>query len=429
MASEAVVENRNASFGAGGDPNRRSSRRRTGPNFHAGEIPSTVGTYLARRMIDVGVKDYFVVPGDFNLILLDEILRFPELRLISCCNELNAGYAADGYARANGVGVIFTTFTVGSLSAINAIAGAYSADLPVVIIAGGPNTLDHGSNRVLHHTTGDENRSQELRCFEAVTAKAIEIRHPSNAAAQIDSAFSTAMREKKPVFISIACNISTAAVAMPIPFRINVMKTSNPESLALAVDAVAAMWNKAVNPVVVVGCKVKPGQALSEITALSAASGAATAIMPDAKGLFPETHPNYVGLWWGQVSSANCAAVVDSADVQLFLGPRFNDYNTVGYTSLLKWNNMVIVGMDRVYTPKAEYGCVYMAEFLRALTKKLSANETSLKTFQRLVAHDSKPADYIFNAPKAMLTTRNIDYQVQSLLSDKTALLVETGDS
>ena len=139
-----------------------------GANFLKEQIPSTVGTYLARRMIDIGVKDYFVVPGDYNLILLDEILRFPSLRLVSCCNELNAGYAADGYARATGVAVMFVTFTVGSLSAINAIAGAYSQDLPVICISGGPNFLDYGSDRILHHTTGEENRLHELLCFRQV---------------------------------------------------------------------------------------------------------------------------------------------------------------------------------------------------------------------------------------------------------------------
>jgi len=54
-------------------------------------IESNIGTYLARRLIDIGVEDYFVVPGDYNLLLLDQILKFPELRLISCCNELYAG--------------------------------------------------------------------------------------------------------------------------------------------------------------------------------------------------------------------------------------------------------------------------------------------------------------------------------------------------
>ncbi len=90
----------------------------------SGATGSTVGTYLASRLEQAGVRDYFVVPGDFNLILLDQILENPRLRMIGCCNELNAGYAADGYARSNGVAAMVVTYSVGGLSALNAVACA-----------------------------------------------------------------------------------------------------------------------------------------------------------------------------------------------------------------------------------------------------------------------------------------------------------------
>ncbi len=86
----------------------------------------TVGSYIASRLSEAGVRHYFAVPGDYNLILLDEFLKNGDLKMISCCNELNAGYAADGYARANGVAAQVVTFSVGGLSALNAIAGAYA---------------------------------------------------------------------------------------------------------------------------------------------------------------------------------------------------------------------------------------------------------------------------------------------------------------
>ena len=133
----------------------------------AGE-PS-LGRHLARRLVQVGVNDVFAVPGDFNLTLLDHLIAEPGLRLVGCCNELNAGYAADGYARARGVGACAVTFTVGGLSVLNAIAGAYSENLPVICIAGGPNSNDYGTNRILHHTIGLPDFSQELRCFQTVT--------------------------------------------------------------------------------------------------------------------------------------------------------------------------------------------------------------------------------------------------------------------
>lgn len=129
----------------------------------------TLGRYLAARLVEIGVNDVFTVPGDFNLVLLDHLLAEPGLNLIGCCNELNAGYAADGYARSHGVGACAVTFTVGGLSVINAIAGAYSENLPVICIAGGPNSNDFGTNHILHHTIGEPDWGQETRCFKEVT--------------------------------------------------------------------------------------------------------------------------------------------------------------------------------------------------------------------------------------------------------------------
>lgn len=73
---------------------------------------STVGKYLAARFEQIGLKHYFMVPGDFNLVLLDELLSSKNLEQIGCCNELNAAYAAEGYARVNGRGAVITTFNV-----------------------------------------------------------------------------------------------------------------------------------------------------------------------------------------------------------------------------------------------------------------------------------------------------------------------------
>lgn len=130
---------------------------------------ATLGRHLARRLVQIGVTDVFSVPGDFNLTLLDHLIAEPGLNNVGCCNELNAGYAADGYARVRGVGACVVTFSVGGLSILNAIAGAYSENLPLICIVGGPNSNDYGTNRILHHTIGLPDFSQELRCFQTIT--------------------------------------------------------------------------------------------------------------------------------------------------------------------------------------------------------------------------------------------------------------------
>ena len=95
--------------------------------------PYTVGDYLLDRLAELGVTEVFGVPGDYNLEFLDHIVAHPHLRWVGNANELNAGYAADGYGRLRGMSAVVTTFGVGELSAANAIAG--SVVMSVVAVA------------------------------------------------------------------------------------------------------------------------------------------------------------------------------------------------------------------------------------------------------------------------------------------------------
>ena len=402
-------------------------RKKTNSNYKSNHsIESNIGTYLARRLIDIGVEDYFVVPGDYNLLLLDQILKFPELRLISCCNELNAGYAADGYARANGVGVVFVTFMVGGLSAINAIAGAYSDDLPVIIISGGPNSKDYGSNRVLHHTTGLANKRQSIKMFEQVTAAAVEIQHSADAPAKIDHCLSTAIREKKPVYLEISCNIATVPTPMPGNKFRNSLFSSNSGNLKDATDIVSNMYNNAVKPVLVAGAKLRPCEAEDEFLKLANATGCAVAVMPNAKGMFPEDHPNFIGTYWGNISSEFCCEIVESSDLYIFIGPVFNDYTTTGYSTLIQRNKMIEVTPDRIKLPQQEFGCIYMKDFLSELANKVIIKDESIKAYKRLY----EPPSVVPESPKkSPLKTKILRKHIQDMLTGDMAVLVETGDS
>ena len=99
------------------------------------------------------MHDHFTAPGDVNLLLLDEMLKHPRLHLIGCRNELNAGYAPEGYARSNGVAAFVVTYNVDGLSALNAVACAYDEDLSVIAISGGPNGEPEADGQVVHHDT------------------------------------------------------------------------------------------------------------------------------------------------------------------------------------------------------------------------------------------------------------------------------------
>jgi hypothetical protein len=79
----------------------------------------TVADYIVKRLAREGITDCFGGAGDIAFKLCDAVARGETIRWIGCSNELDAAYAADGYARARGCSMLLTTYAVGELSALN----------------------------------------------------------------------------------------------------------------------------------------------------------------------------------------------------------------------------------------------------------------------------------------------------------------------
>ncbi|MCA9233952.1 MAG: pyruvate decarboxylase [Planctomycetales bacterium] len=387
----------------------------------------TVGKYLAARLAELNVRHYFTVPGDYNLILLDEFLKLEQLQMVSCCNELNAGYAADGYARATGgLGVVVVTYSVGGLSAINAVAGAYAEDLPVVIVSGGPNTNSTAEYELLHHTLGKVDYDYVRDMFKEVTVASLAIRHPTEAAGQIDFALETALKARKPVYLEVACNIASAPLSTPNPRRLFGAQSSDVESLTSAIEHAATLLNQARKPVVLAGAKLRAADAEADVHALVHATDYAIAVTPDAKSYFDEQHPNYMGVYWGPVGTPGCSSIVESADVCLLLGLVLTDYTTTGHTTLVDRKKHIDVRTDHVIIGDECYNDVSMRQFLQTLAGKLKANNTAVQSYQRLTADRTRASHTVSDAP---LSTRQLFAQIEQLLTPDTAVIAETGDS
>jgi len=388
---------------------------------------STVGGYLAARLHEIGLKRFFAVPGDYNLVLLDELLRHPELDFVGCCNELNAGYAADGFARATGgPAAVVVTYSVGGLSLLNAVAGAYAEDLPVIAISGGPNSNSEAEYEYLHHTIGKVDYDYARDIYAQVTADAVMIRHPSEAPGQIDRAIATALIERKPVYIEVACNIASASTSAPHALELGSHSASDPASLADAVSHVAELLDAAAKPVLVAGVKLRSYGAIEAFEALANASEYAVAAMPNAKGFFDEQHPSYMGIYWGSVSSPGCADIVESSDMYLYAGPMFTDYTTVGHSALIDENKRIVVNPRSVVLPGASYSDVALADLLAGLAREIRPNSASALAFNR-VREDGSPPQA--GDPDSKVTTRQLFARIQGMLDEKSAVIAETGDS
>lgn len=387
----------------------------------------TVGSYLAARLAQIGLKHHFVVPGDYNLKLLDELLLNDRMRQVGCTNELNCAMAAEGYARARGAAACVVTFSVGALSAFNGIGGAYAENLPVILISGAPNTNDACESHLLHHTLGTYDLRYQMEMARRITCEAVSIPNAEDAPRLIDRAIRAALLAKKPAYIEIPSNLAGAACAAPGPISaVTGPERSDSAALEAAVEAAAEFLAKKHKPMLLAGPQLRAAGGESAFLELADAMGCAVAVMPAAKGFFPEGHGQFTGVYWGEVSTLGANTIVDWSDGILCAGTVFTDYSTVGWTARPDRADAVLADFDQVSLPGAAFTRVRLAEFLSALARKVGRNEATMVEYAR-IRPDGRQATAA--DPKAPLNRKEIARQIQEMMTDRTTLLLETGDS
>ncbi len=171
----------------------------------------TVIDHVLSRLKDIGITKVFGVAGDFAFPIEDAIVGFPGIDWVGCCNELNAGYAADGHARVHGIAALNTTYGVGELSAINAIAGAYAEHVPVFHLVGMPNLPAQAGRALVHHTLGNG----EFDFFHKMAEKVVcasAIMTPQNAAYETERLIAEALYHRRPVYMAFPADVANQPV-------------------------------------------------------------------------------------------------------------------------------------------------------------------------------------------------------------------------
>ena len=388
---------------------------------------TTVGSYLATRLAQIGIERHFVVPGDYNLILLDKLQQEPSLNEINCTNELNCSMAAEGYARAKGVAACVVTYSVGAFSAFNGIGSAYGENLPVILISGSPNTNDSGDFNLLHHTLGTHDFEYQLQMAKKITVAAVSIRRALDAPKLIDFTIRKALRTKKPVYIEIPTNLSNQPCAPPGPPSVILEPLhSDPAVLKEAVHKTATFLSQKSKITILVGPKVRSAKAEGALRDFAEALGCAVAVMPSAKSFFPENHPQFAGVYWGLASTLGAESIVDWSDVIVCVGTVFTDYSTVGWTSEPTDSIRVTADVDQVQLPGAEYSRVYLKEFLSGLSHLVKKDPATMLEYKRL-----SPAEPSLTASHTneKLTRKEMCLQIQNIVTSKTTLFADTGDA
>ncbi|NIY49105.1 alpha-keto acid decarboxylase family protein [Cedecea colo] len=304
-----------------------------------------VADYLLDRLNECGITHLFGVPGDYNLRFLDNVIEHPTLAWVGCANELNAAYAADGYARCNGAAALLTTFGVGELSAINGIAGSYAEYLPVIHIVGAPCLAAQQRGELMHHTLGDGDFQHFARMAKEITVAQAALT-PENACYEIDRVLRESLSKSRPGYLLLPGDVAQTPATKPAhPLAITPCATdgavlddfrkaaqaklAESRSVALLADFLALRY-----------AQQKALQQWMDDTPLVHA----TLLM--GKGLFDEGQQGFIGTYSGAASEEGVKTAIESAELVICVGVKFTDTITAGFTQQLTARQTIDIQPD-----------------------------------------------------------------------------------
>ncbi|KAF8631802.1 hypothetical protein AX17_005017 [Amanita inopinata Kibby_2008] len=342
----------------------------------------SIGNYLLSRLEQLGVRSMFGVPGDFNLGFLDLVEDHPTIDWVGNCNELNAAYAADGYARVKerSIGVVTTTFGVGELSAINGIAGAFSEMVPVLHLVGVPSTIQQKTKPMLHHTLGDGRYNAYTRAAKEFTISQTNLMVKSDAPSEIDRVLTDCITFARPVYLTLPTDLvceEVSAERLRIPLSRD-LPPNDPHVEDFVLDIIHDKIQEAKGDVVVLvdACAIRH-DVRKELRDLLEATGFPVYAAPMGKTAIDEDYERYGGIYVGTITDPVIQSKVESANLILSVGSLRTDFNTGNFSYNIPTKRTIELHSRHTQVQYALFEGIGMKQLLPKLTERLGEFKSS----------------------------------------------------
>lgn len=326
----------------------------------------TVADYLLDRLAQMGIRHLFGVPGDYNLQFLDHVIDHQQITWVGCANELNAAYAADGYARCKPAAALLTTFGVGELSAVNGIAGSYAEYLPVIHIVGAPALRAQRAGDLLHHSLGDGDFGHFSRMAKEITVAQASLT-ASNAEAEIDRVLTAALFERRPVYLLLPSEVAEAPLASrPTPLILrqpNLSEDSLQGFIAAAREKLQAAHRVSLLADFLAerfGAEPLLEQWMNEVYIPHS-----TLLL--GKSVLDESHACFTGTYAAAASDPLVKQMIEGADVVINVGVRFTDTITAGFSHNLPSEKCIDIQPFEARVGQQVFSQIPMCEAVKAL--------------------------------------------------------------
>ena len=371
--------------------------------------------YLVKNLEELGITDFFGVPGDYNFNILYAIENNPETNWIACTNELNAGYAADGYARTKGFGAVVTTYGVGELSSINAIAGSFAENVPVISIVGIPSSKNIEEKTLLHHNLQNVNYQAYMEAHKNfVEATAFLTR--DNAKIEIDRVLKTFVKERRPIYIAIPLDVAEMEISSK---QVDYNWLSDQETLEKVIARINGKIKNSKKPVILADVLAKRFDAKIELNEFVEKSGIPTTEFMMGKGLINTELKNYLGMYYGEFKNPVAQKWLEGTDCLIAVGPIYSDLNSFGFNLPYKINSHIAIYGTHTYIDGVRHDNVKMSDVLEGLSKVVDAHNFDIEK--------EKEGYEASKITEGKLTSEYIYPRLQEFLKENDIIFGETG--
>jgi len=359
----------------------------------------TVSEYVIDQLAGLGLDRVFGVPGDYSFPIDDAIEECPKLEWVVCANELNAAYAADGYARIKGAAILATTYGVGELNALGGLMGSKAHRLPIFHLVGSPSLRIQKQGLIAHHTLGDGVYGNFVDMMASVSGVVSELT-AENVVMEMERVILESLRRSTPAYILIPEDQACMPILDPPKETRLLGKAFRPKSAPIELDAVVKAildrLNRAQTIVALPTYMVARYQLEETLTSFLTHFGISYATTPMDKGILSEGTPGYLGLYNGDGSAPEAVkAAVEKAALVLDIGGVIHeDINTGFWSSELDVDRLIIIEDDSVRIGDDIFTSVFMGDVLEALAQANPSHIRSIVTSEwlepRLIgeAHD-----------------------------------------
>lgn len=380
----------------------------------------TIGDYILKRLKELNIKHIIGEPGDFNLEFLEQISEDDEIEFIGMSNELNAAFAADGYANENGISALMTTYSVGDLNALGGIAGSVAEHRPIIIISGTPPLFAMRERKMTHHTLADGDYENVRRAMNEFVDDSVLITH-ENAKYEIDRLIERAVRYSKSVNIELPSNIAYLDIEIEDDLKpIEKKKTkSDEERLEAAAKKIAQRFENAKNPVVLIDEAVDRYDVADKVLELIERAQVPFAALATAKAYYNESHPLYLGIYQGDESDEGVQEKIENSDFLISIEPVFMQANNGEFTSKLP-EDAIIINADYTKVGEEIFEAVYVNDLVDLSLKNLSQREKIESVNQ------TKEKEFNFEADK-LIRQEDFYAQIARYFKENDVVYGETG--